>query len=135
MKPIRISLLFAIFVLFTAATTLQAHHSFAAEFDADKPVTVTGVITQVRMENPHSWFFLEVKGANGKVEKWGFEANTPSSLLRSGVKPSFVKNGDTVTINGWHARDMTQNMGCARELVLADGRAFAIGPVVGAGGR
>jgi len=135
MKPIHRILMLVATVLPLAAIPALSHHSFSSEFDADKPVTVSGVITQVRLENPHSWFFLETKGADGKVEKWGFEASTPTSLIRSGVKPTFVKIGDKVTINGWHARDASQNMGCARELVLADGRAFAIGPAVGPGGR
>ena len=108
-----------------------AHHSFAAEFDSDKPVTVKGVITQVRLENPHSWFFLEATGADGKVEKWAFEASTPSSLIRSGFKPGTVKAGDEVTIKGYHARDAAANAGAGRELVMADGRAFPIGPTVG----
>src|SRR5438105_7860022 len=113
------------------STPLIAHHSFAAEFDADKPVTVKGVITAVRLENPHSWFFLDVTAADGKVEKWAFEASTPSSLIRSGFKPGTVKAGDEVTIKGYHARDAAANAGTARELVMADGRAFAIGPTVG----
>src|SRR2546425_8811308 len=108
-----------------------AHHSFAAEFDSDKPVTVKGVITSVRLENPHSWFFLDVAGTDGKVEKWAFEASTPSSLIRSGFKPGTVKAGDEVTIKGYHARDAAANAGAGRELVMADGRAFAIGPQVG----
>jgi Family of unknown function (DUF6152) len=108
-----------------------AHHSFAAEFDSDKPVTVKGVITSVRLENPHSWFFLDVSAADGKVEKWAFEASTPSSLIRSGFKPGTVKAGDEVTIKGYHARDAASNAGAGRELVMADGRAFAIGPQVG----
>jgi hypothetical protein len=108
-----------------------AHHSFAAEFDANAPITVQGVITQVRLENPHSWFFLEATGPGGKVEKWSFEASTPTSLIRSGVKPGFIKPGDQVTIKGYHARDASQNVGAGRELVTADGRAFAIGPMVG----
>ncbi len=108
-----------------------AHHSFAAEFDADKPVTVKGVVTSVRLENPHSWFFLDVTAADGKVEKWSFEASTPSSLIRSGFKPGLVKAGDEVTIKGYHARDAAANAGAGRELVMADGRAFAIGPTVG----
>jgi hypothetical protein len=108
----------------------SAHHSFAAAFDANQPVTVHGVIIEVRLENPHSWFFLDVKNANGKVEKWGFEASTPTSLIRSGIKPNTIKAGDEVTIKGWHARDASQNMGAARELTMADGRAFAIGPTV-----
>jgi|SRR5580765_4928762 hypothetical protein len=117
------------------ATTVSAlaHHSFAAEFDADKPVTVKGVITSVRLENPHSWFFLDVSGADGKVEKWAFEASTPSSLIRSGFKPGTVKAGDEVTIRGFHARDPKANAGAGRELVMADGREFAIGPPVGPG--
>jgi len=113
------------------AVPALAHHSFAAEFDANAPITVQGVITQVRLENPHSWFFLEATGVGGKVEKWSFEASTPTSLIRSGVKPGFIKPGDQVTIKGYHARDASQNVGAGRELVTADGRAFAIGPMVG----
>jgi hypothetical protein len=115
------------------AVRASAHHSFAAEFDADKPVTVKGVITQVRIENPHSWFFLDATGADGKVEKWAFEATTPSSLVRSGFKPGTVKPGDEVTIKGFHARDPKATAGAARELVMADGREFAIGPPIGPG--
>jgi DNA/RNA endonuclease YhcR with UshA esterase domain len=109
----------------------SAHHSFAAEFDADKPVSVQGVITQVRLENPHSWFFIDVTNAKGQVEKWSFEGSTPTSLIRSGVKPGTIKAGDVVTIRGYHARDMTVNVGAAREIVMADGRSFAVGPAFG----
>jgi hypothetical protein len=118
-------------VALVAAVPARAHHSFAAEFDADRPVTIHGVITQVRLENPHCWFFLNATDASGKVEKWSFEASTPTSLIRSGVKPGVIKAGDEVTIKGYHARDASQNTGAARELVMADGRAFAVGPVVG----
>jgi hypothetical protein len=122
-------------VLFAAAMPARAHHSFAAVFDANQPVTVRGVITAVRLENPHSWFFLDVKDANGKVEKWSFEGSTPTSLIRSGLKPGTIKAGDEVTVKGYRARDVSQNAGAAREIVMSDGRAFAVGPLVGPGGR
>ena len=105
-----------------AAAQGWAHHSFAAAFDMSKPVTVQGVIVQVRLENPHSWFFLDVKDASGKVVKWSFEGSTPTSLIRSGVKPGTIKGGDEVTIKGYHARDASQNVGAAREIVMSDGR-------------
>jgi hypothetical protein len=135
MQRKHVGLLAAVLALLAAATPASAHHSFAAVFDANQPVSVKGIVTEVRLENPHSWFFIEAKGASGKVEKWAFEGSTPTSLLRSGVKPGFVKVGDEVTIKGYHARDASQNAAAGRELVLADGRAFAIGPMVGAGGR
>ena len=116
--------------VFGALTALpvSAHHSFAAAFDADKPVTVQGVITQAKLANPHSWIYLDVKDENGNVVQWGFEAQTPTALIRSGVKPEVFKVGSLVTIKGCHARDMTKNEGAAREIILADGRSFIIGP-------
>ena len=121
----------AVLAVLFGSRPVRAHHSFQAVFDANQPVTVRGVITQVRLENPHSWFYLDVKDANGKVEKWSFEASTPTSLIRSGVKPGTIKGGDEVTIKGYHARDASQNVGAAREIVMADGRAFAVGPLFG----
>jgi len=110
------------------ASPASAHHSFAAAFDADKPVTVQGVITQAKLANPHSWIYLDVKDASGSVVQWGFEAQTPTALIRSGVKPEVFKVGSLVTIKGCHARDMTKNEGAAREIILEDGRSFIIGP-------
>jgi len=108
--------------------SVDAHHSFAAAFDETKPVSVTGVVTEIRLENPHSWFYVEVTDGAGKVAKWGFEGNTPTSLIRAGYKRDAVKVGDKVTIKGSHARDASANMGAAREIVLADGRTFIVGP-------
>jgi hypothetical protein len=131
MERRRLPFVWGVVVALALSAPVLAHHSFAAEFDSDKPVTVKGVITSVRLENPHSWFFLDVTGADGKIEKWAFEASTPSSLIRSGFKPGTVKAGDEVTIKGYHARDANAYAGAARELQMADGRAFAIGPQVG----
>jgi hypothetical protein len=107
---------------------LRAHHSFSAVFDAEKPVTVKGVITEIRLENPHSWFFVDVPDESGKMIRWGFEGSTPTSLMRSGYRRDAVKVGDKVTIRGSRARDASANMGAAREIELADGRKFIVGP-------
>jgi hypothetical protein len=117
-------ILLAIFALFNLVIPTFAHHSFSATFDADKPVTVKGVITQVRLENPHSWFFLEAKDAAGNVEKWAFEAGTPSGMIRNGFKPGLIKAGTEVTIKGIRARDASQKMGLLRELITADGKVY-----------
>jgi hypothetical protein len=105
-----------------------AHHSLPAVFDPTKPVVVTGVLTEVRLTNPHSQFVVQVTDPAGKVEMWQFEGSTPSSLIRSGFKPGSVKVGDKVTINGSHSRDTTRNAAAAREIVTADGRSFIVGP-------
>lgn len=109
-------------------TSLRAHHSFAAAFDETKPVTVTGVVAEVRIENPHSWFYVNVTDQAGKVTRWGFEGNTPTSLIRAGYRRDSVKVGDKVTVKGVHARDLSAPMGAAREIVLEDGRSFVVGP-------
>jgi hypothetical protein len=115
-----------VLVLFGAGVPAWAHHAFAAAFDMTKPVTVQGVIVQVRLENPHSWFFLDVKDANGKVDRWAFEAGTPSGMIRNGFKPNVIKAGAEVTIKGFHARDASQKMGMLRELVTADGKVYGM---------
>ena len=110
-----------------APPIVSAHHSFAAAFDLNAPVTVQGTIVQVRLENPHSWFFLDVKNpTTGEVTRWAFEAGTPSGMIRNGFKPGLIKKGAVVTIKGFHARDPVQNMGMLRELVTADGTSYGL---------
>src|SRR6188474_1491499 len=120
-RAIRTALVWSL-VSIAATATAWAHHSFAAAFDMNKPVTVKGTIVQVRLENPHSWFFLDVKDEAGKVERWAFEAGTPSGMIRNGFKPSIVKPGAQVTIKGFRARDASQKMGMLRDLTTADGK-------------
>ena len=125
MKPGRFAVLASLAVL-GAAVPARAHHSFAASYDLDAPITVHGVITQVLLRNPHSWFRLEVKDANGKVEDWAFEAGTPSGMLRNGYKPDVIKAGAEVTIKGFHARDASQFRGMLRELTTSDGKVYGM---------
>jgi hypothetical protein len=134
-RTVRTALIWGLLAL-GAATSATAHHSFSAAFDLTKPVTVKGTIAQIRLENPHSWFFIDVKDESGKVERWAFEAGTPSGMIRNGFKPGIIKQGVEVTIKGFHARDQTQNMGMLRELILADGTSYGMfGSQQGAGAQ
>ncbi len=112
----------------------SAHHSFAAAYNLNDPITVHGVINQVLLRNPHSWFVLDVKDASGKVQQWSFEAGTPSGMIRNGYKPNIIKAGAEVTIKGFRARDTSQNRGMLRELTTADGQVYGMfGPQEGPG--
>ena len=120
-------------VALAVGASAWAHHSFAAVYDMNKSVTVKGVIAKVRLTNPHSWFYIDVKNDAGQVEQWAFEAGTPSGMIRNGYKPSVIKPGAEVTITGFHARDASQNMGMLRELKTADGTTYGLfGPQEGA---
>ncbi len=115
-------------VLISLGTGVQAwaHHSFAAEYDMKHPITVHGVIAQVRLENPHSWFVVDVKDTTtGKVDRWSFEAGTPSGMLRNGYRPGVIKPGDEVTIKGFQSKD-SDVRGMLRELVTADGKVYGL---------
>ena len=120
---------------FGSAASLAAHHSFAAAYDMQKTVTVQGAIVQVRLTNPHSWFFLDVKEPDGTLTRWAFEAGTPSGMIRNGYKASELPRGSTVTISGFPARDKA-NTGMLRQLTRADGKVYGMfGPTEGAGAR
>ena len=94
-----------------------AHHSFSAQFDAKKPITVTGTVTKVEWMNPHSWFYIDVKGDGGNVTNWGFELASPNLLLRKGWTPKTLEAGDVVTVEGFHALDGSHT-GNARVIVM-----------------
>lgn len=100
-----------------AAVPLVAHHSFAAEFDAEKPIKLVGAVTKVEWKNPHTWFYLDVKDDSGKVTNWGWEMGSPNGLMRAGWTRNSMKIGDIVTVEGSRARDGTNNAN-ARVIVL-----------------
>jgi len=110
-----------------------AHHSFGVEYDVNRPVTLTGVITSIEWTNPHSFVYLDVKDASGKVMNWKFEGYPPGVLYRQGWKRDVtMKVGDTITITGWQARDGGA-WGHARQITCADGKKLFFGPAPGTG--
>jgi len=117
------------------ARLAAAHHSFAAYFDGQKAVTLTGEVANVEWTNPHFHFSIDVKGADGAVARWRFEGFPPNMLVRQGWKrDETLTPGTTVTVEGWAARS-EPNAGAARWITLADGRKLAAGPPAGTGGR
>ncbi|HLK49276.1 MAG TPA: DUF6152 family protein [Bryobacteraceae bacterium] len=106
--------------------TVSAHHSFAAEYDANKPVTLKGRVTKVDWVNPHSWVHVDVTDANGKVTNWSCETAPPNILYRQGWRPNSLKEGDEVTIEGFAAKDATATM-TANSVTLANGRRMFVG--------
>lgn len=104
-----------------AAASLSAHHSFAAEYDGTKPITVTGTVTKVEWTNPHARIYVDVKDEKGVVTNWNFELGGPLQLNRLGWKRNSVKAGDEVKVDGYLAKDGSK-MANARNVVFADGR-------------
>jgi hypothetical protein len=117
------------------AWAAQAHHSFAAGFDGEKPFTLSGTVAGVEWTNPHMHFSIDVTGDGGKQTRWRFEGYPPNMLVRQGwQKDVTMKVGDAVTVTGWLART-EPNLGAVRNVTFADGRKLAAGPPAGTGGR
>lgn len=112
--------------LSAAVHQAAAHHSFAAEFDADQPVTLQGTITQMEWINPHTWMHIDVKNEDGTVTEWMIEGGTPNTLMRRGFTMETVKVGTEITIDGFRARNGA-NRANGRDLVLADGSRLFLG--------
>ena len=108
--------------LLLASAPLAAHHSFAAEYDETKPVTVTGTVSKVEWKNPHIWFYVEAKDAGGKVTTWGFSGGPPGMLLRRGITKEVLKVGDVVTVSGFRAKDQSFNASGGTVVFAKDGK-------------
>ena len=109
-----------------ASRAIVAHHSFAAEFDAAKPISVTGAVTELRWSNPHAHIYLEVAEASGAPVPWDFELGSPNALVRRGWSRTSLKPGDTITVSGYLAKTVA-HLANARSVVLADGRTVFAG--------
>ncbi len=112
--------------IFAQPELAQAHHAFAAEFDAGKPLDLKGVVTRARWVNPHSWLYFDVKNADGTVTNWGVEFGTPNSLAGKGLTKEDVKAGTEVHIKGYRAKNGGP-YGYSVTLTLKDGRSFQTG--------
>ena len=115
--------------------SVSAHHSFAAQYDSDKPITLSGTVARVEWTNPHMHFYLDVKDEKGVVTQWAFEGYPPNMLVRQGWKRDVtLKQGTVLTVFGWRAR-VEPNLVAAREVTFPDGRKLAAGPPAGTGGQ
>ena len=106
---IRLAVIVAGLGLLLSAAPALAHHAFAAEYDAKKPIKLTGTVTKLEWLNPHTWFYIDVKDENGKVTNWGFEMGSPNILLRAGWTRNSMNPGDVVTVEGSRAKDGSNN--------------------------
>lgn len=125
MKRENVALLTCIVVL-ASGLSLAAHHSFAAQFDRDKPITLKGSVTRMEWANPHVYFYLDVPMAGGGTENWAIEGQAPSVLYRAGFRKDSAKVGDVVTVDGYLARDGSRLVNMAKAQ-LADGRSLFVG--------
>jgi hypothetical protein len=112
--------------LLLAVAPARAHHAFAAEFDAKRPVHLEGVVTKVELINPHAWIHVDVKAQDGKVTSWMIEAGSPNVLLRRGFTKTTVAPGTQVVVDGYQSKDGSMKAN-GRDITLPDGRKLFLG--------
>ncbi len=112
--------------LLMAAAPMWAHHAFAAEFDAQKPVKLKGTVVKVEFINPHSWIHMDVKDADGKVTRWMVEGGSPNALFRRGVTKDALPQGTEILVDGYQAKDGS-NRANGRDITFADGKKLFVG--------
>ena len=105
----------------------SAHHAFSAEFDIDKPVTLTGTVTKIEWMNPHAWFYVDVRDDAGRVANWGMELGSPNLLLRRGWTRSALKVGDVVTVEAFQAKNGKPLANAKTVTIAATGRVLGAG--------
>jgi len=112
--------------LLLAAAPAWAHHAFAAEFDAQKPVKLSGAVTKVEWINPHAWIHMDVKGPDGKITSWMVEGGSPNTLLRHGFDRTSLPVGTMIVVDGYQAKDGT-NKANGRDITFPDGKKLFVG--------
>ena len=110
-----------------AGVPALAHHSFASEFDASRPVEVLGVVKEMRFSNPHSWIYITVKTDSGEIQDWAFEGAAPNALLRRGYNRDSLPPGTEIRIRGFQARDRTNRAAGTQVTLVKDGSRLFVG--------
>jgi Family of unknown function (DUF6152) len=122
----KLAITIAVAGLLLNAAPMFAHHAFAAEFDAKKPVKLRGTVTKMEWINPHAWIHIDVKDADGKVVQWMIEAGTPNTLFRRGFTKDSLATGTEILVDGYQSKDGS-NRANGRDVTFPDGRKLFLG--------